>query len=497
MLLLPSCQSNHHFIFFGKIIIELFRKQTKIWPRVVGPIINKMFHEIENIDIECRDRLIEWFSFHLANFNFQWPWENWSNVVNLYPISSPKTSFIYSIMIKCLHLSYYDRFKKTLPINIINKILPNKPDGNYLKKYQINDICSNLLRLLNQRQSPEDIVNHLEKYVICDQIDKEEYQDQSDSQIIIYKQIHILFTCILHVGKSSCSHVLSFLKMYGKKPLKQLLNNTPNKYGQFILLSSLFEYWINSPIRIEILSDKLHAMNYIEPQIIIKYIFKPENKNIYKLYKQIYWIMIKQSIDRIVKTTQGMKRGIDKFKNDIKQLNKNLNSDFNDQEMTIITKQNKQKQLNQLQLRLNNTQENISNVFILFFKLGIDSLYYLIDNEYIVPNNNDNEQEEEEQDDDMLMSEQFIAQQEKIDKEKEKAAILKSRESNINKYIFKIITSRMIEIARKFHKNINENTWNILQNDIFTNTKNDNNDNENIQKITQTIKHIVEIRDLL
>lgn len=70
MLLLPH--PRHHFILYGKLIVELFRRETKRWPRVVGPLINQLYVEIQHIDTEARDRFIDWFSFHLANFNYQY-----------------------------------------------------------------------------------------------------------------------------------------------------------------------------------------------------------------------------------------------------------------------------------------------------------------------------------------------------------------------------------------------------------------------------------------
>jgi len=99
-----------------------------------------------------------------------------------------------------------------------------------------------------------------------------------------------------------------------------------------------------------------------------------------------------------------------------------------------------------------------------------------------------------EMDDDMLMSEQFIQNQERLDKEKQKLAMLKSTESNTNKYLFDIINGRMIEISRKFYQNIDDNTWNQLENDVFANIKNEN---QYHRQITTSVQSIFEIKQLL
>jgi len=509
MLTLPY--PRHHFIFFGKITIELFRKETKRWPRVVGPLINSLFHDIQNIDTEARDRLIEWFSFHLANFNFQWPWENWSNVCS-FPLFTPKTSFIQSVMTRCVHLSYYDRFKATLPKDIIS-IVPSKPEGNY--KYPVNDVANNLVRMLNQRQSAEDIANHLETHIEPMKMDGNKEPPTmrdlqsfaemkecalSESQDMKMRQIEMLFSCSLHVGKSSCTHLLSFLKLYGKKPLKQLVSQTPKGYGELVVLQCLFEYWSASPVRIEILADKLHAMNYVSPQAIIKFLFLREN--LYLLYQQVYWIMTIQAIDRIVKTTQGMKRGIEKFKADLKELNDNLQSDFNDQEATNTTMRTKQKQLDQLTNRLTQTQHKISNVFILYFSECIKSLNHLIAEQDEKKENGtgtesaaavEDEDDVMEMDDDMLMSEQFVIKQETMEKEKEKLAVKEKQEANVNQYIFNIVLGRMVEIARRFNRQIDDSTWKVLQTEVFANLPTESKQHE---RISAAVNNIAEIKQL-
>lgn len=36
---------------------------------------------MDKLDVACRDRFSEWFSLHLSNFAFVWPWMNWSDVL--------------------------------------------------------------------------------------------------------------------------------------------------------------------------------------------------------------------------------------------------------------------------------------------------------------------------------------------------------------------------------------------------------------------------------
>ena len=77
----------------------------------------------------------------------------------------------------------------------------------------------------------------------------------------------------------------------------------------------------------------------------------------------------------IVRTTQGMQRGIAKFMADLVELDKSLLSDFNDQTMTTLVKDNKEKQL---------TRDKIANVFVLFFTEWLKCIAVMFDKEFIM-----------------------------------------------------------------------------------------------------------------
>merc|ERR1712190_472094 len=145
----------------------------------------------------------------------------------------------------------------------------------------------------------------------------------------------------------------------------------------------------------------------------------------------------------------------------IEELEKNLNSDFNDQEITTLAKENKQKQLAQLTKRLKTLEDSISAVMKRFVQHCVTSLYWLIDQMNEKKNakqangtkdDKEADEDEEEMNDDALMSEQFVVKNE--DKEKEKLALLKAKNASTDKYIFDIINARMVEICRRFDEYI-------------------------------------------
>merc|ERR1711963_915852 len=86
------------------------------------------------VDVECRDRISQWFGHHLANFNHQWPWNNWAFVAELKP-QSAKRIFVHSVLDTSINFAYYDRVAKTVPEGM-KALLPSKhtPTYRYAKR---------------------------------------------------------------------------------------------------------------------------------------------------------------------------------------------------------------------------------------------------------------------------------------------------------------------------------------------------------------------------
>merc|ERR1711879_312128 len=98
-----------------------------------------------------------------------------------------------------------------------------------------------------------------------------------------------------------------------------------------------------------------------------------------------------------------------------------------------------------------------------------------------------------EMDDDMLMSEQFVIKQESMEKEKEKLAVKEKQEANVNQYIFNIVLGRMVEIARRFNRQIDDSTWKVLQTEVFANLPTESKQHE---RISAAVNNIAEIKQL-
>jgi len=308
MLALPK--TNQPGIFYTRLIIELFKRQPRIWPKVIGAMINTLFHNIEKVDVEARDRFAMWFGQHLCNFNHQWPWNNWAFTAELQP-QSAKRVFVHQVLDESVNLAYYDRVSKTVPPEM-KSLMPSKhtPKYRFSKRSfktpgteetgpkSIEDLASELLRMINQRLSPDDIETFLDTHVV----------PSSHGQ---WAPLDLIFLTILHAGRQSYSHVLSFITTY-KVILKNLVHQ---EIAQIHVMELVAEYWQNSNQHLWILTDKMHAFGLVSASAIVKWVFAPATFE--KFYMPVYARIVKNAVHRTLQVRHSLEAAICKTRTDL------------------------------------------------------------------------------------------------------------------------------------------------------------------------------------
>ncbi|XP_033510359.1 nuclear cap-binding protein subunit 1 isoform X4 [Nicotiana tomentosiformis] len=111
LLLLP--QPPFKPTYYTLVIIDLCKALPGAFPAVVAGAVRALFDKIADLDMDCRTRLILWFSHHLSNFQFIWPWEEWAHVLDL-PKWAPQRVFVQEVLEREVRLSYWDKIKQIL-----------------------------------------------------------------------------------------------------------------------------------------------------------------------------------------------------------------------------------------------------------------------------------------------------------------------------------------------------------------------------------------------
>ncbi|CAI0546743.1 unnamed protein product [Linum tenue] len=135
LLLLP--QPPFRPLYYTLVIMDLCKALPGAFPAVVAGAVRALFEKIADLDMECRNRLILWFSHHLSNFQFIWRWEEWAYVLDL-PKWAPQRVFVQEVVEREVCLSYWEKIKQSIEnAPALEELLPPKGSPNF--KYSVED----------------------------------------------------------------------------------------------------------------------------------------------------------------------------------------------------------------------------------------------------------------------------------------------------------------------------------------------------------------------
>jgi len=256
-------------IYYFGIMVNLIRAQPKKMPPLLGRAINSMFQNVQYLDCEIRDRLSTWFSFHLSNFNFEWPWKNWAVVLEQADDSHQKL-FIRESLGKCIRLAYWDKISKTLPENLVS-VLPPSPTPYFKFSKQDNsqgpgliqdfdkrvELASALLALFKEKTNTNDLV---------------EWFDGTVSPALgPDARLDIFVPSLLKAGANTYTHIFTLIKRYSGL-FSKLGSATPE--NQKNIVNMVAEFWQRSPQHVMVILDKLSSARVVNAPSIISFCFE-------------------------------------------------------------------------------------------------------------------------------------------------------------------------------------------------------------------------------
>lgn len=93
--------------------------------QVIAQAAELFYQRIDSMQVSCVDRLIDWFSYHMSNFEYRWSWADWSDCLKMDRLA-PRYMFVHEVLEKCMRLSYHQRLKEFLPQGFEN-VSPEEP----------------------------------------------------------------------------------------------------------------------------------------------------------------------------------------------------------------------------------------------------------------------------------------------------------------------------------------------------------------------------------
>uniref|UniRef100_A0A0E0KDN4 Nuclear cap-binding protein subunit 1 n=1 Tax=Oryza punctata TaxID=4537 RepID=A0A0E0KDN4_ORYPU len=264
LLLLPNPPFRP--IYYTLVIIDLCKALPGAFPSVVVGAVHALFDRISNMDMECRTRLILWFSHHLSNFQFIWPWQEWAYVKDL-PKWAPQRVFVQEVLEREIRLSYFDKIKQSIEDAVeLEELLPPKAGPNF--RYHSDEgkestdghrLSKELVGMVRGRKTQGDIISWV------------------DGQIIPVNgakfALDVVSQTLLDIGSKSFTHLITVLERYG-----QIISKLcPNEEMQLLLMDEVSAYWKNSTQMIAIAIDRMMGYRQISNLAIVKWVFSPAN----------------------------------------------------------------------------------------------------------------------------------------------------------------------------------------------------------------------------
>eukprot|EP00744_Colponema_vietnamica_P019327 GILI01027331.1.p1 GENE.GILI01027331.1~~GILI01027331.1.p1 ORF type:complete len:608 (-),score=202.50 GILI01027331.1:147-1820(-) len=122
MLRLPSPFTKT--AYFSVLLAELIKSYSPA-SGIMPKALHFLFQQTDHMDMECRDRLADWFALYLSNLECSWDWAAWSEVASL-PASNGRRIFVTTLISRLVRLYYVDYVKKLLPESL-HSLLPSAP----------------------------------------------------------------------------------------------------------------------------------------------------------------------------------------------------------------------------------------------------------------------------------------------------------------------------------------------------------------------------------
>lgn len=295
-------------ICYGSILIELCKLQPSTMPQVLAQATEILFMRIDSMNTSCFDRFVNWFSYHLSNFQFRWTWDDWDSCLLLEP-EHPRPKFVQEVLQKSLRLSYHQRIKGMMP-EAYAALMPQQPAPVF--KYTSDGAGSlngtatahKLVVAIRQKCTAEEVLNALKDL-------PDETKTTETGEEFNPLKIEVFVQTLLNLGSKSFSH--SFAAISKFHFVFRVLAECGE--AQIHILHNLFELWRNHQQMVVVLIDKLLKTQIVDCSAVALWVFSKEMSTEFtKVYLwEILHLTIKKMNKHVIKLTNELQESKDKL----------------------------------------------------------------------------------------------------------------------------------------------------------------------------------------
>ncbi|MCP9260010.1 hypothetical protein DINM_003398 [Dirofilaria immitis] len=230
-------------LFYGSLMIELCK--MKDMPQVIAQAAELFYQRIDTMQLECIDRLIDWFSYHISNFEYRWSWIDWDNCLDLNDYA-PRRYFVKEVIEKCMRFSYHERICDCLPRSF-EEIAPEKPSILFLaerEEQSVKELVVEVERAFRNKAEPKKLTEILRGFSQKDNV-------------------------MLNTAQKSFSHNFAALARY-YETLKEL--SDINDDSSTALLRTLYNVWKHNRQMMVVLITKMLRMTLVSANAVASWL---------------------------------------------------------------------------------------------------------------------------------------------------------------------------------------------------------------------------------
>ncbi|XP_057205071.1 nuclear cap-binding protein subunit 1 isoform X2 [Triplophysa rosa] len=354
----------HIDVMYTALLIELCKLQPGSLPQVLAQATEMMYMRLDTMNTVCIDRLINWFSHHLSNFQFRWSWDDWADCLTQ-DLEKPKPKFVKEVLEKCMRLSYHQRIVDIVPSGF-SALIPAEP----LCHYKYGDETSGSLpgfaesttvgNAIKNRASNEEILT-----ILKDVPNPNQEDDDDEGESFNPLKIEVFLQTLLHLAAKSFSHSFSALAKFHEV----LKNLTESDEGKLHILRVLYDFWKNHPQMTAVLVDKLIRTQIVDCATVANWIFSTDMAQDFTRF--YVWEILHSTIRKMNKHVQKIQKELDEAKEKLeKQQNKKRDSgDEEDMEKNSEDEEGQlEEQIEKLQEKVESAQSEQKNLFLVIFQ---------------------------------------------------------------------------------------------------------------------------------
>lgn len=300
MLRLPN--SEFKTIMYGTLMVDLC-KLIASFPRPMSACVRECFSRMGSIDRCLSQRLAEWLAYHVSNYNFAWPWERWSHVLEA-PETDYQRRFCVDVIARMVRLSYWDRVNEVLPEGF-RRLLPPKPHHQPLP-----DVSSGTSGDLEGIWAAK-TVDLIRKKTSDEKLD--EWMKMNALEAVLGGKVNLtkmLLRALLVAGQKSYSHMIIALERY-YGPLAVLITEA-GEDAQAAAIDTIWQVWSGNGQRAAMAIDRLMTLRLVSANSVVQWVFQSgtikctEDQNKYILG----WEALLNAVDKTVARVEDVNHDI-------------------------------------------------------------------------------------------------------------------------------------------------------------------------------------------